>query len=247
MKKLKTQKGITLIALIITIVVLLILAGVAIGTLKESNIIGHAQNAAGSFNQAKNNEVDELAKYEAELDKYTTGEKIEYLGDLRLNKAYIFAGKDTSMSLKFYSNGNVDVISELGNSTEQYTLKGDLVKVAGWEFEVIREEKNDILIYSSVIETGIQPTLLATSTEGLEFFDSEKYVSEEGYITTIILTNDKVEELRQGTQYTIPVFYKGNFYNFIIHISETEEVRVISTDNCETLNVNGIIYTKSTE
>lgn len=44
---------------------------VTIGTLQESNIIGHAQNAAGSFNQAKANEVDDLAKYEAELKKYS--------------------------------------------------------------------------------------------------------------------------------------------------------------------------------
>ena len=61
MKKIKEGKGITLVALIITIVVLLILAAVAIGTVKDSYIIGYAKNAAGSFNQAKNNELDALA------------------------------------------------------------------------------------------------------------------------------------------------------------------------------------------
>lgn len=68
MKKIKEEKGITLVALIITIVVLLILAMVAIGTLQESNIIGHAQNAVGSFNQAKVNEIDLLAQYEKEIE-----------------------------------------------------------------------------------------------------------------------------------------------------------------------------------
>ena len=63
MKKFKKEKGITLVALIITIVVLLILAAVAIGTVRNSDIIGYAKNAAGSFNQAKANEVDDLAKY----------------------------------------------------------------------------------------------------------------------------------------------------------------------------------------
>lgn len=75
MKKLKSQKGITLIALIITIVVLLIIAGVAIGTLQESNIIGQAQNAAGKYNSAKKNEVDVLDNYEGILKKYENSEE----------------------------------------------------------------------------------------------------------------------------------------------------------------------------
>jgi Tfp pilus assembly protein PilE len=49
MKKIKMQRGITLIALIITIVILLIIAVATIGTVKESGIIGHAQNAASSY------------------------------------------------------------------------------------------------------------------------------------------------------------------------------------------------------
>ena len=76
MKKFKKQKGITLVALIITIVVLLILAMVAIGAVQESNIIGHAQNAAGSYNQAKNNEITEIASAEGILDKYSPKQEI---------------------------------------------------------------------------------------------------------------------------------------------------------------------------
>ena len=56
MKKQKTQKGITLIALIITIVVLLILAVVTIGALDRSNIIGQAESAASSYNEKKTEE-----------------------------------------------------------------------------------------------------------------------------------------------------------------------------------------------
>ena len=77
--KIQNTKGITLIALIITIVVLLILAGVAIGTLQQSNIIGQAQSAASEYNQAKENETDELANYGQELEKYFPKEsKIKY-------------------------------------------------------------------------------------------------------------------------------------------------------------------------
>ena len=63
------QKGITLVALIITIVVLLILAVVAIGAVKDSNIIGHAQNAATSYNKAQVNETILIHESEDILNK----------------------------------------------------------------------------------------------------------------------------------------------------------------------------------
>ncbi len=63
MKSTKTNKGITLIALIITIVVLLILAAVAISSIQENGILGYAQNAADSWNKALQNEAGMLNGY----------------------------------------------------------------------------------------------------------------------------------------------------------------------------------------
>ena len=73
MRRLKTEKGITLIALIITIVVLLILAGVAIGTLEHSNIIGRAQEAASKYESEKVEENKTIKDTEELLEKYATG------------------------------------------------------------------------------------------------------------------------------------------------------------------------------
>ena len=70
MKKLKTQKGITLVALIITIVVLLILAVVTIGAIQESKIIAHAKNASTSYNDEKAKEESAIAGYESLIDSY---------------------------------------------------------------------------------------------------------------------------------------------------------------------------------
>ena len=79
MRKTKDQKGITLVALIITIVVLLILAIVAIGQAQESNIVGYAQNAAGKFEEAKGNEITELSNSEKLLEKYSSTSNVSYL------------------------------------------------------------------------------------------------------------------------------------------------------------------------
>lgn len=64
---LKGQKGITLVALVITIIILLILAGVTISlTLGENGLFKTAQNAAGSYKNAANAEqnlVNDLDQY----------------------------------------------------------------------------------------------------------------------------------------------------------------------------------------
>ena len=63
-EKLRKEKGITLIALVITIIVLLILAIVTIRIMTNQNIIGHANNAVTSYNQAQINETAQLTYVE---------------------------------------------------------------------------------------------------------------------------------------------------------------------------------------
>ena len=56
----KNKEGITLIALVITIIVLLILAIVTIRIVVNQNIINHANNAVTAYNEAQNNEAEQL-------------------------------------------------------------------------------------------------------------------------------------------------------------------------------------------
>ena len=70
-KNLREEKGITLVALVITIVVLLILATVAITMLTgENNIITKAQNAKENYSEASINEEIKIADYENKIDQY---------------------------------------------------------------------------------------------------------------------------------------------------------------------------------
>ena len=72
--KVKETKGITLIALVITIVVLLILAGVVIATLNgNDNIIKNANTAVGKYNEKVNEEQGILDTLEEKLKEYTNG------------------------------------------------------------------------------------------------------------------------------------------------------------------------------
>ena len=66
----RKQKGITLIALVITIIVLLILAGVSITMLTgENGILTQAKKAKEETEEAKNNELEILEDYENRLNE----------------------------------------------------------------------------------------------------------------------------------------------------------------------------------
>jgi len=73
MKKSKTQKGITLIALIITIVVLLILAAVSIAAIKNDGIISYANQAANKYTQAQMNENATIQNYSNKIEQIQNG------------------------------------------------------------------------------------------------------------------------------------------------------------------------------
>ena len=67
----KNQKGITLITLVITIVVLLILAGVGLNlVLANDGLLTRAQEAESDFTQSQSNEVDQMNTLEAWMDQY---------------------------------------------------------------------------------------------------------------------------------------------------------------------------------
>ena len=71
MKNIKREKGITLVALIITIVVLLILATVTIRSVTGNGIISNAKNASEKYQEAQNSEEAILAEYMNYLNEQT--------------------------------------------------------------------------------------------------------------------------------------------------------------------------------
>ena len=70
----KNNKGITLIALVITIIVLLILAGVTIAALSGDNgILKRATEAKEQTNQKNDEETEKIGGYESTIDQYVDG------------------------------------------------------------------------------------------------------------------------------------------------------------------------------
>ena len=76
MSKLK-EKGITLVALVVTIIILLILAGVTLSlALGQTGLFSKAQNAADRYKSAQTKEEGLLTDLEKEMDKYESKNSI---------------------------------------------------------------------------------------------------------------------------------------------------------------------------
>ena len=103
-KKINNTRGITLIALVVTIIVLIILAGISINaTFGENGIIGRTQEAERMQNIARISEklellkgpilIDEnsvdLDKYKKKLEEVSEEYKVNYIGMIDSNNAYI--------------------------------------------------------------------------------------------------------------------------------------------------------------
>lgn len=68
----KENKGITLVALVITIIILLILAGISISALTNTGIFEKAKDAKEKSEVAEKQQSETLDSYEKELNKYTS-------------------------------------------------------------------------------------------------------------------------------------------------------------------------------
>ena len=129
-QKLKESKGITLIALVITIIVLLILAGVTIATLTGDNgILGKANDAKTQTEQAKEDENLKIAI----AGSYGTDGKLNLkdLKDNLTNQGIDYDKNNTGFPLEVIVNGEKKKIDANGNiieSIQSLKTKGTVFK-----------------------------------------------------------------------------------------------------------------------
>lgn len=132
MKKTKVEKGITLIALIITIVVLLILAVVTIGAINESKIIEHSKNSSSEYTVAQEKEQIQLALSKWQIQKNTpeNTETFKSVIEAELGKNVTVSGSNNGpLNITFNNTGNKYRVTDDGKISEAAKLTGtDLEK-----------------------------------------------------------------------------------------------------------------------
>lgn len=125
--KICKKSGITLISLVVTIVILLILAGITIGTLTGSNgLLAKAQQAKNETEQAEKEEKEKLGDMEDTINEYTTGGiKVEQVTDTNPG---VLEGNGTDID-PYVINSIEDLVFFAYDVTKGNTYDGQTVKL----------------------------------------------------------------------------------------------------------------------
>lgn len=117
-RKIEKNNGITLIALVITIIILLILAGISINMISgQDGILNKATEAKNKSQQAQTEDELKLLSSEYQLKKYSDGENIENYLNENLKDATIIKA-NYSDSAQVEHNGKKYVVADTGEVTE---------------------------------------------------------------------------------------------------------------------------------
>lgn len=224
-ERLKTHKGITLIALVITIIVLLILAGVAIATLTGDNgIIAKAQQAKMQNDKANEKEQIDLAvlaskiNNDASIDKKTLRKELDGISNL------IESGIPTS---------------------DEYSFPLILVGKTGTEYEIDEDANvSEKIDYSEVVVPTITATGNLANKPNIKEVREGNIPIPEGYnyikgdkIGGAVITDAASGEEKVGNEFVwVPVDTLSNM-----------AVPTSGTDANRNTNYRGVLYNWNTD
>ena len=146
----KKNKGITLVALVITIIILLILAGISISALTNTGIFGKAKDAKQKSDEAALDQNTKLDEYESEINAYLPGQNNGGGGQgSGINANTIASATDTEKANNYY-----------GKSVNYTSANG----VIGWKI-FYADSSNIYLIADDYVDPKILPASTKASGE----------------------------------------------------------------------------------
>ena len=236
MKTNENQKGITLIALAITIIVLLILTGVSITMLTGQNgILNRAKEAKEKTELAQNDEIEKLQEYENMLNKLTNnlpkGEgTTPYLPDMEKFEKVENTDLNTGLVIREKATQSEYVWIEVPRTDEVYPTAG--LNITSFAPEEYVKIETDLHTYTKDYRKGtsFSDTYYPDSTEGW-FKENTAYNMAKQKMLKSVYQNGGfwvgryeagIEEKRttSGTVATIPQS-KENLYPYI-YVTRTQ-------------------------
>ena len=228
-KNYSKQKGITLIALVVTIVVLLILAGVSLNAIfGENGLIQKAKDAQNKMDEARNNDLEGLNNLEKLISSLTDKTTEEAVPD-ELERYFLGEDKkgilgttivdisNAPTSFKFIGN---DIIpdAETSISFKEYSQDNNNIKI-----EFTYKDSEYIVIVNST--TWITKTLIAVSKVAM--FDTGKNVRDKMYNLMPEGTISNVLNLDYSCNLSINAIEK---YNGVPDLTKLTEANIVSLE-----------------
>ena len=129
----KNTKGITLVALVITIIILLILAGISIQAITQTNLFGKTEQAKGEMDNAQKKENETLSSYTDRINEYlpdTLSYKVSN-GEIEIGSYVNYVPDEVTENDEKYKELISNLATYSGNTDEDYNTA-----------EKIKQEKN---------------------------------------------------------------------------------------------------------
>ena len=249
--KIKINKGITLIALVITIIVLLILAGVSIAMLTGDNgILTQAQNAKNRTAEAEAEERADLDKQNALIDNLANGKSLVQPGvivDSTLKNNYIDANGDKATVPAGFTVSGIESEQKVSEGLVIYDIPEGVTPnwtedIDGIEGPDIKTKYNQFVWIPVASEADYQRDFsypsnydsdLETTPEGSTFTD------ERGYLPDGIKPETENSENNETAERTAVLKYNG-FYIGRYEAGKENETTVVSKQNA-------IVWTEITQ
>lgn len=206
MRDANKQKGITLIALVITIIILLILAGISIVALTNTGLFESAQQAKQETENAQTEENETLNEYEQWLENYTgsssESETTETLASKVQPGDYVSYTPDEAGTTEILSelsaySGNTDSTKNTESTLTQENLNWRVLDVVDGKVRLISEVpttstvalegykgyNNAVYLLDRTCRTLYNNSTYTDNVQNLKIEDIEKYMETTDYST----------------------------------------------------------------
>ena len=225
MRKTNGQKGITLVALVITIIILLILATISIQSLTNTGLFQKAQEAKEKTQNAEENQAKTLNEYEDELNKYISGTVEERKDPIKEVANKVLSTTDNTELQDAYGNKIVvpagfKIVSDSTTSNATTVDKGIVIEdattgaTAGSQFVWIPVGK----IYTDVAKTDANAKTIELGrysfdySTGLESAYSGSYVEEDANDESTLTNTENKAIAKNITNFKNSVTSNGGYY-----------------------------------
>jgi type II secretory pathway pseudopilin PulG len=166
----KNTKGITLVALVITIIILLILAGISIQTITQTNLFKKAEQAKEETEQAQEKENEMLSNYIDSMNEYlpdTLADKVKK-GKIEIG-SYVNYSPDTINNEKYK-----ELISNLatysGNTNKDYNT-AETIKQEELKWRILDVKDGQVRLISAITGAKIGLTGYNAYNNGVKLLD----------------------------------------------------------------------------
>ena len=166
----KNTKGITLVALVVTIIILLILAGISIQALTQTNLFNQAKRAKNATENAQREENKILSEYIDEMNKYLP-ETLVY----KVNSGEVPIGSYIKYTPDTASEEIINkLIEELGTySGSQANTKETLKQEMGLNWRILDVKDGQVRLISDI------PTTSQITLSGYNSYNNVVYLLDE--------------------------------------------------------------------